>query len=158
MGKLINVNTALLARDLGFNIHCDWRFDEENNNELINWKDFRVKECIEYDRCYAYKAVEYLENNYYDTFDNKEIGFYLAAPTQSVLQEWLRDVHEINVFVFCYGFGYYPIHDNIPLPTSKVEYVDRRWNVKNELNLGFNTYEEALEIGLFEALKLILKK
>lgn len=78
-----------------------------------------------------------------------------SAPTQSLLQKWLREVHEINVFIYCYGFGYYPTHDNIHLPTDKVKYVDRRWNTQNSLNLGFETYEQALEIGLQEALKLI---
>jgi hypothetical protein len=82
-------------------------------------------------------------------------SYKLPVPTQSLLQRWLREVHEINIFIYCYGFGYYPIHENIPLPTGNVKYIDRRWNTQNKLNLGFKTYEEALEVGLIEALKLI---
>mgnify|MGYP000872082531 FL=1 len=66
----------------------------------------------------------------------------ISAPTQSLLQKWLRDIHNIEVF-------------------SKSEY-------KNLVKIGFyyggdvkysqpiyKTYEEALEKGLQKALNLI---
>lgn len=143
MEKLVSVNTALLARELGFEIHCDWRFDEENNNELINWKDFRVRQCIEYDRSYSYKAIEYLENDYYDTFDNKEIGYYLAAPTQSVLQKWLREVYGFeNIYIIKSNKGW---HYSLSLLIENIS-----WKV-------FETYEEALEAILYECLTSLKK-
>ena len=77
---IVNVNTAFLAREKKFDVHCDWRFDEQDNNKLINWKDYRVKECIDYNRSYAYKAVEYLEYCYDHIFDNNDKGYYLSAP------------------------------------------------------------------------------
>lgn len=71
----------------------------------------------------------------------------IPAPTQSLLQKWLREVHGILCFVTsreygvesCNGYYYHigkSIHSSIEDGQSK-------------------TYEEALEIGLHEALKLI---
>ena len=72
------------------------------------------------------------------------------APTQSLLQKWLRDKHNINVLFNTYHVGE---------PIKGVSYgcyiID---NIKGRLssNLAHYTiYEEALEKGLQEALKLI---
>jgi len=77
------------------------------------------------------------------------------APTQSLLQKWLRDVHNIHVFI-----GRRP---NIKkwdshaysLSLSGKEYVKERTMEKFRQQPLFDTYEEALESGLQEALKLI---
>jgi len=61
-------------------------------------------------------------------------------PTQSLLQRWLREVHNIDIFLFKGKNGYYTQAYQLDLNTE---------------NLNFSTYEEALEVGLFEALKLI---
>jgi hypothetical protein len=67
-----------------------------------------------------------------------------SLPTQSSLQKWLREVHTIyiNIRYYCHpeeGFevGLFPENMDV------VHLYD------------FKTYEEALEIGLQEALKLI---
>lgn len=68
---------------------------------------------------------------------NKEVGngWYIEL---CLLQKWLREVHKIHIHINCYGDNVWSFH--IP-------------------NIGgdspFHTYEEALEIGLQEALKLI---
>jgi len=73
----------------------------------------------------------------------------IAAPTQSLLQKWLREVHKISVeSTSCWW------------DDGKKEF---EYNVYKK-DLGgdspcslsvFKTYEEALEVGLQEALKLI---
>jgi hypothetical protein len=77
---------------------------------------------------------------------------YPNAPTQSLLQKWLREVHNVYVSVsfndntiFEY---YYFIHTNVSKPCS---------NRICSLPFKTNNYEEALEIGLQEALNLINK-
>jgi len=63
----------------------------------------------------------------------------ISAPTQSELQTWLRDQFNLKVFVdsgLISGYRYKIIHFSEPDGT-------------------YNSYEEALEEGLFEALKLI---
>lgn len=67
------------------------------------------------------------------------------APTQSLLQRWLREVCRINVIVKVYTSGYYRysiyIFDNI------------QWlNASAFLTPSYSSYEEALENGLYFAL------
>ena len=72
---------------------------------------------------------------------------YIKCPTQTQLQKWLREVHNIDVFpVACFigepkhKYSYYMLKANDDLDTDGCE---------------TETYEEALEHGLVEALKLI---
>jgi hypothetical protein len=66
--------------------------------------------------------------------------FLYEASTQSLLQKWLREEHKIQVWVTYH----YPIN-------GKYLYV---LMFKNGVGVQ-NTYEEALEVALQEALKLI---
>jgi hypothetical protein len=82
-------------------------------------------------------------------FDN-----WCFAPTQSLLQKWLREKHGIIVFVKID----LPKHFYISL-TDKVNII-YKYNIhkNNLLDIKFHefkTYEEALEKGLLEALKII---
>lgn len=134
--KLILKETAKLAKESGFDIPCAWYFND-TDKEPEEYKGFK----------------QGMTTSDYNQLKDVEI---YSLPTQALLQTWLRESHEINVFIYCYAFGYYPIHDNTP-PPNKEQYVDKRWNLKNTLNYQCKTYEEALEIGLFEALKVINK-
>jgi hypothetical protein len=66
---------------------------------------------------------------------------YIPASTQSLLQKWLREEHNINLYVALSGIAkphwFYSINDNIIMSGNVL------------------SYEEALEKGLYEALKLI---
>jgi hypothetical protein len=68
---------------------------------------------------------------------NYTIG--ISAPTQSLLQKWLRE--KKNIFVYC-------------MPTMN----NKSWhnNIASHNPSFIGTYEEALEISLQEALKLIV--
>jgi hypothetical protein len=66
---------------------------------------------------------------------------YCSAPTQSLLQKWLREKH--NLF-----YGAMPIYTGIYFRPTRLDC--------SIINLGtYHTYEEALEVALQEALKLI---
>ena len=79
---------------------------------------------------------------------NSRAGY--SAPTQSLFQKWLREIHLLRVFV-----------------DQSAQEIFRwaiyRWNYNNNIGrweriaqpLSYDTYEEALEAGLKEALKLI---
>lgn len=75
---------------------------------------------------------------------------FIEAPTQSLVQKWLREEH--NMFVECY-------HNN--LLTERIHGVKYgRYNMSiyehSMFNMfGFDTYERALEVGIKKALKLI---
>ena len=72
---------------------------------------------------------------------------YILAPTQSLLQKWLRDTFGWNIEIKTpdgkKGMWLYEIH--------KVHGIGDY----SKLNCAFPTYEEALEAGLLETLKLI---
>jgi hypothetical protein len=65
--------------------------------------------------------------------------------TQSLLQKWLREEHNIHIMIF-------PSLDLTEYYVDVVSKEDRTF-----IDTPHNTYEEALEQGLVEALKLINK-
>jgi len=83
----------------------------------------------------------------YDFNARPSVGAYknqITVCTQTILQKWLRD--EYNILVFPY------------LNIQEKDYFYCSIFVKNSDRLqtgDFDTYEEALENGLLEALKLI---
>jgi hypothetical protein len=79
---------------------------------------------------------------------------YIHAPTQSLLQKWLREEHQIIVTVL----PNYQADIFEDLLSDKFFFVIHLKNVFKQTvtkNEDWGTYEETLEIGLFEALKLI---
>jgi hypothetical protein len=94
-------------------------------------------------------------------FDKKGIelnlAFYdmedkYARPTQSLLQKWLRDIHNIQINIE----NYHSIKEEKPYNVYIEYMINEHWTYKDfdEKN-DYNTYEEALEKGLQEGLKLI---
>lgn len=78
-------------------------------------------------------------------WEEDEIEEFFSRPLQSTLQKWLREKHKINVFCL-------PDNYESDVWFSVIGgYGDPK--VKNDG--GRRTYEEALEVGLYEALKLI---
>lgn len=81
------------------------------------------------------------ENMMLDDLNNTH---FIEIPTQSLLQKWLREVHKlwINCFYTKSGKYCYIIHNINDDGLDHSDYI-------------FNSYENALEEGLFESLKLI---
>ena len=75
----------------------------------------------------------------------------LSAPTQSLAQKWLRETKNIHICVYncACGYGY------------EISKADNGTHITSSVYEGTNdggewdTYEEVLETGLQEALKLI---
>ena len=139
----ITFETANLAKEKGFNINGQDVFDLKNNNKIINFKDLAVQEFIEdVETGYRDKALNYLKENINRTDDNSDEEYYLLAPTQSLLAKWLREKHNIHLIAY----------KNINIDGYDWCYIttDGITNINS-----YKTYEEALEAGLQEALKLI---
>lgn len=80
--------------------------------------------------------------------DSETIAAYglLPSPTQSLLQKWLREVHSLSV----------KIDDYITNSRVRYDYSVSDLGSQEDNPTGvFETYEEALEQGLQEALSLI---
>jgi hypothetical protein len=121
--ELVSFETAKLAKEKGFNWETDKLWANYYSDEPINkWK---------------------LVNR-----EGSSMGFCeYNAPTQSLLQKWLRDNYGLSI--------------EIKTPDG----LTGKWNTEihkvrgfgNYLNgsTEFDTYEEALEVGLMEALNLV---
>lgn len=134
--KLISFETARLAKEKGFDIP---------QNKMYSYG----KDMFEYiDKVKFHDGTKHqCSETPYNWNDGKSqtATKYFSAPTQSLLQKWLREVHKIHIDI-CYQddvYGYY-------YKTTTI--ID---NTESDESIGFNTYEEALERGLQEGLKLI---
>tara|TARA_R110000764_G_scaffold30183_1_gene70178 strand:+ start:417 stop:830 length:414 start_codon:yes stop_codon:yes gene_type:complete len=132
--QLITFDTAKLAKEKGFENKTPHKLRRDYYNHLgeINGD---VTEYIK-----AYVANKGLEK--YNTID---------APSQSLLQKWLRE--EIKIYVSV---------DYLIIEVIDSKGVRFDWSIYNKDEsieskelIGLLTYEEALEKGLQEALKLI---
>ena len=90
----------------------------------------------------------------YRLVDNNEGE--LKAPSQSVLREWLRMDHFIHIVVVPYGFigGQEDLKGNDSTYSYYV-YDNTEWKFDG---VDFQTYEDALEIALRNAIELVTEE
>lgn len=118
--QLITFETAKLANEKEFNISQDCGY-KSNGTYFDNSQD--------YDGCkFGYCKEIYL------------------APTQSLLQRWLREKHNIHVETVC---------NNLKDLMFSSEIYGFNIEDSQAVTKTFDTYEQALEEGLYKALKLI---
>lgn len=85
----------------------------------------------------------------YDESENfNEKKDCLSAPSQSIAQKWLRETKNLHIGI-SYMYENYWLYDILTIPTHDLIGLSDRPIFR------YNTYEEALEAGLQEALKLI---
>lgn len=127
--EIISFKAANLAKEKKFDWDCDYFYNK--NGKLCD---------IQY---YDSTPNNKLEEGWW--FSSNE-EFFCAAPTQSILQRWLREKHDIILeinYSECEWWQWIIISKNIWIQgTNKTDDVDL-------------TYEQALEAGLYEALQLI---
>ena len=131
--EVVSRNVAILAQEKGFN-----------------------EKCIAVHYANSYKNPALMAVVYGDCIDinfkNKDeidLSKYVLAPLRSSLNAWLTDKHNITVYVIddiVYG------HES--------DYGDTHYYIKNRHKIlrpknDFMTYNDALDFGLMEALKLI---
>jgi len=132
---LIGFQVAKLAKEKGFDLKCSSHWSTYDNDGLLN-NFLRIEEGA---RDYNKHEFAYISNKKEELF---------SAPTQSLLQKWLREKHNIH------------IRPDLP-------WVESGWLVKGYSLIDgselfsinkykqLNSFEDALEEGLLEALKLI---
>lgn len=86
-----------------------------------------------------YEVGDLIMNEDGGSYSNKNL--IADAPTQSLLQKWLREIHKIHLYV-------YPYKDHAADNNDPIEW-------KSNFGKAYKSYEEALETALFEALKHI---
>ncbi len=133
--QLITFETAKLAKEKGFN--------ELVTHFFYNDTKFHTPST------YLEKSDSSLKLDFFeDLMSNfNKSNDYISAPTQSLLQKWLREVYNIEIEINC--FTEQPMNNEI---WEKAYQVFVNWEAKHPY---YNKYEEALEKGLIEGLILI---
>lgn len=121
--QLISFETAKLAKEKGFTEPCE------------NWYNF------------SRLLLENCPQKTYPSNDRKFPSY--SAPTQSLLQKWLREKHGIHVTVYFCSKNEYDVS------VGKSKYPCMHHDLIYEPKRFYSTYEQALEIGLKTALELI---
>ena len=127
--QLISFETAKLAKEKGFNEPTHGRGWVNNYYNHLGVLKGDVTELVK-------AQVHKKDTKPFET---------IAAPTQSLLQKWLREKHNLMCFVdFPNDWSYF---------TGTVIRKGSSDMVVREIEQ--DTYEEALEVALLESLKLI---
>ena len=152
--QLINKDTAILAKEKGF----DWnaRFAYVKEKQEIKLEELRY---FDGDGSGLTNNND-IEDHYFGDYpdDSTELPRVItptktipikgvcAVPSQSLLQKWLRDVHNIHIEM-CFSWSTVNKYYFMIYPNTEQPYTYESSN--------YPTYEEALEQALIEALNLI---
>lgn len=148
--KIVSPTIARLAKLAGY----DW-----NSIEFANGATLTFGECYKQDSTGQWKIIQPKAYNPKNP--------HVPAMPQSLLQKWIREVHNIHIDI---RYSHYDSHNNsqiwnttimaIPLEfkLSRKEYFVRELDSDKKPYEQFYSYEEALEVGLKEALKWIILK
>jgi hypothetical protein len=125
--QLISDKTAKLAKEKGFNIETFYALIKSNSGKEIKM--------------------------FYNTEDIHPLLTFISwLPTQSLLQQWIRKIHNINITVtqevhmkWFYDFSTIAL---TPETYDAPDYI-------HEYEEGFSSYEDALEAALFAILQLL---
>ena len=131
---LISFETAKSAKDREFDLECKYRYYKVYAGSTLNKVGHNVGDFV----------LSTINKN-----DNSlGVASLAEAPTQALLQRWLREVYNIHLMVE-------PYYNEEKLLVYGFDLITERAEEETIIEKGFKTYEEALEIGLQEALKLI---
>lgn len=106
--------------------------------KLLKEKGFREDCMAFYTKDGLFKCNAYINTNI----------LKLPSPTQSIAQKWLRENKKLHIEI-SYMYGDYWIYDILTIPNHDLVGLSDRPLVH------YKSYEEALEAGIQETLKLI---
>lgn len=136
MDTLIKYETALLAREFGFNDKCPRTYLNRKNGVYV-YKP-RPNETDDWDR---------LSSNNDKWFKHETFGKQdCTAPTQSHLQKWFRETHDIHVQVYLFDIVK-------KIYRGKITYF--RNGEHNQYCCFSTVYEDVLEENLVKAFKIL---
>lgn len=141
MGMFISVETAKLAKEKGFNLSSPafYGCDEPASGNIGNQLMIR----------------DWVKITDIGKLDPQDGTLVYSAPEQEMLKEWLRDVHRIHISV-----SPWKSRDDTVIWFSQV-WTLKRFNTSFKsfeylsMEMKGNTYEEALEVGLYKALECV---
>lgn len=147
--RLISKKTAKLAKNKNFDLGV-------YNSYVIYKKDYVYDDDPDHPESYKKDQVEmsnFYHKNSVDGFDMSNNSYEVySAPTQSHLQCWLRETHKIRVLIVQKIAGDFGFEIYVP---NKENPSGKPWKRLSFFTIHHKTYENALEEGLYESLKLI---
>ena len=133
-------NSEIREQKVHISYENDGDFYVEQDEFLDNFND-NFRETVSGDRCFGCNPTIYLER--------------YSAPTQSLVQKWLREVHNIHIVI---SVDFYKDGINYLWQAFKYD-TSKKFNCEGTGCYGDNgeypTYENALEAAIQESLKLI---
>jgi hypothetical protein len=146
--QCIVLKTAKLAKEKGFNIGCNGSYTEFLKTHKSDNPSFAMKKGeIEFDNSFFF-----INNNSLCDNSNENFTMY-AAPAQSLLQRWLREVHNFHIEIV---LGHDEKETWYDFYVYKIELGYDDDFIADSSDMDDNgSYEETLETGLQEALKLM---
>jgi hypothetical protein len=138
----ITLETAKLLKKKKFDIPVHTSYTEYHHDVIDN-DEVTVKEGdVEIN-------TFYFKNNNHDfgDFSNNNYTMY-AAPTLSLVQKWLREVHDIDVWA-----KPFVVDDLKKEYLGFVDYIPNK--IEGKTHITHQSYEEAIEFSIVVALKSI---
>lgn len=123
----VSLKVAKLLKEKGFDEYCEAYYH-------LCCDDATEEECFE-------KSSD-------KDFKNSNNKFRVGSPTLYEAQKWLRSVKGLHAEVIYMSEDYW-LYEILTIPNHNLIGLSDRKNVK------YNSYEEALSAGVFEALNLI---
>lgn len=141
--ELITLETAIMAKDLGFNEKCRMFY------KVVDPYILYVTRSRQYVGNGLSEDIEEPHRN--SQKEDAKIPRY-AAPTQSLLSRWIRENHNIVCSVYSNASGYiWEIHYDKTRGGTHIKDSDMRGDCKSSGT--FTTYELAMEDCLSETLR-----
>ena len=138
--EIITIKTARLLKEKGFDIAGVNVYTEYHKTHKSDNPSFAMKKGeIEFD-----SSFYFINNHHGCDYSNKNYTMY-SAPTQSLVQRWIREKHNLIILV-----GFYDTDDENNYFYSLIGHP--RELQEDEY---YKTYEEAMEIGLYRVLSEI---
>ena len=136
--QLINFETAKLAKEKRFNAQCFYYY---KNGKLIEpYEENGSSTDIEF----RVDLTDLLDNH------NTTYSEKYSAPTQSLLQKWLREIHDIHIEIEAST----DCELNVIIPYAYQWLAIKNGKYSHDLEF-YDSFEECLEVALFESLKLV---
>jgi len=147
--QLITFETAKLAKEKGF----DWATDKHYENSLtesIHEEDGKSGP-FGWEKGEINLQSDYFINNWKECDLSSSSWYLCSAPTQSLLQKFIRENRGVHIEIHKNASGYYWSMCRADGGT------DLGWSDYSGPNMGgvWDSFEDALEKGLQESLKLI---
>ncbi len=118
--------------------------------KLLKEKGFKEDVSVFYELVCEEGSYEYELFESYDAQNYNASVYSFSAPTQYIAQKWLREIKKLHITIYNSASGYTYDISKADMGTVLYCFPEGPNDAGN-----WDTYEEALEAGLVECLKLI---